>query len=382
MTAKPPRVFLVSGERSGDAHGAALARDLLDLVPGMEIRGLGGPLMAATTDGGVRDWVEEAGVLGLVEVLKKYGWFAARMEETVADINRWQPDAVVFIDYPGFNLRLANRLQPLRPRVKLVYYISPQVWAWNRGRIPRMAALLDRMLCIFPFEKEMYEQSGLPTEFIGHPLVDELAPVLAEPVERDPGLAGWFPGSRRREIDQHFPVMLGAIGKLAESRPHLRHMASAASERMAEPMGAMLEAAGLAEKVELVTGNSRHWMRRCGIGAVASGTATLEAAFLGLPYCLVYKVARSTYLVGRLLVRVPHLGIANILAGKEIVPEFIQDDLTPDALAAWVSDRLAHPGQSTGQQAELATVVASLGGPGAHHRAAEAVAAEIGFSRP
>jgi lipid-A-disaccharide synthase len=378
MTAKPPRVFLVSGERSGDAHGAALARDLLELLPGLEIRGLGGPLLAAATNGGVDDWVEEAGVLGLVEVLKKYGWFARRMEETVAEINRWQPDAVVFIDYPGFNLRLANRLQPLRPRIKLVYYISPQVWAWNRGRIPRMAALLDRMLCIFPFEKEMYEQSGLPTEFIGHPLVDELAPELAKPVERDPGLAGWFPGSRRREIDQHFPVMLGAIGKLAQSHPHLRHMASAASDRMAEPMRAMLESAGLADKVDLVTGNSRHWMRRCGIGAVASGTATLEAAFMGLPYCLVYKVARSTYLVGRMLVRVPYLGIANILAGKCIVPEFIQDDLTPEALAAWVGDRLAHPEEITRQQEELAAVVASLGGPGAHHRAARAVAEAIG----
>ena len=378
MTAKPPRVFLVSGERSGDAHGAALARDLLGLIPGLEIRGLGGPLMSAATAGGVDDWVEEAGVLGLVEVLRKYGWFARRMEETVTDINRWQPDAVVFLDYPGFNLRLANRLQPLRPRVKLVYYISPQVWAWNRGRIPRMAALLDRMLCIFPFEKDLYEQSGLPTEFIGHPLVDELAAELAEPVARDPGLAGWFPGSRRREIDQHFPVMLGAIGKLTESHPHLRHMASAASEKMSEPMRSMIEAAGLTGKIDLVTGNSRHWMRRCGIGAVASGTATLEAAFLGLPYCLVYKVARSTYLLGRMLVRVPFLGIANLLAGRCIVPEFIQDDLTPDALAGWMSDRLTNPEVNQHQQVELATVVASLGGPGAHLRAARAVAGEIG----
>lgn len=377
MTAKPPRVFLVSGERSGDAHGAALARDLLALVPGLEIRGLGGPLMAAATDGGVDDWVEEAGVLGLVEVLKKYPWFAARMEAAVADINRWQPNAVVFIDYPGFNLRLAARLQPLRPRVKLVYYISPQVWAWNRGRIPRMAALLDRMLCIFPFEKELYEQSGLPTEFIGHPLVDELAPALADPVDRDPGLAGWFPGSRRREIDAHFPVMLGAIGQLTESHPDLRHMASAASPRMAEPMQKMIEAAGLTEKIELVTGHSRHWMRRCGIGAVASGTATLEAAFLGLPYCLVYKVARPTYLLGRLLVRVPYLGIANLLAGQTIVPEFIQDDLTPRALSQWMSDRLAHPDQNARQQSELSSVVAGLGGPGAHERAARAVTEEI-----
>ncbi len=373
MSPPSQRVFIVAGERSGDAHGASLIRDLRGLSPAMEIRGLGGPLMAAASDGGTIDWVEEAGVLGLVEVLKKYGWFAGKMEETVESINRWQPSAVVFIDYPGFNLRLANRLQPLRPRIKLLYYISPQVWAWNRGRIPRMAALLDRMLCIFPFEKDLYEQSGLPTEFIGHPLVDELAPVLSEPVPRESQLIGLFPGSRQREIDQHFPVMIEAARSLDGGHPGLRFMASAASERVAGPMREMLVAAGMETRIDLVVGNSRDWMRRCAVGAVASGTATLEAAFMGLPYCLVYKVARPTYLLGRLLVRVPWLGIVNILAGKQIVPEFVQDDLRADKLADWMAGRIAHPEESLRQQDELAKVVSGLGGTGAHHRAAESV---------
>lgn len=373
MPAPPQRVFLVAGERSGDAHGATLARDLRAAAPGIEIRGLGGPLMSQATGGTTTDWVEEAGVLGLWEVLKKYPWFHRKMEETVAAIARWQPQIVVFIDYPGFNLRLANRLQPMRPRTRLLYYISPQVWAWNRARIPRMAEALDRMLCIFPFEKSLYEESGLATDFIGHPLVDELAPELAHPVAREADLIGWFPGSRRREIDQHFPVMLAAARAMLDSNPGLRFMASAASDKVAVPMRAMIDAAGLANWITLEIGNSRLWMQRCTLGAVASGTATLEAAFLGMPYCLVYKVAAPTYWLGRMLVRVPFLGIVNILADKEIVPEFVQDDLQPGPLAEWMTARFLAPAARAGQQAELARVVASLGGEGAHQCAARAV---------
>ena len=377
MPAMPQRVFIIAGERSGDAHGATLARDLRAAAPAIEIRGLGGPLLRDATAGGTIDWVEEAGVLGVWEVLKKYPWFHRKMEETVAEIARWQPQVVVFIDYPGFNLRLAHRLQPMRPRTRLLYYISPQVWAWNRGRIPHMAEALDRMLCIFPFEKSLYEHSGLATDFIGHPLVDELAADLATPVARETNLLGWFPGSRRREIDQHFPVMLDAARLMLDSHPTLRFMASAASDKVAGPMRAMLDTAGLTDKISLEVGNSRLWMRRCTLGAVASGTATLEAAFLGLPYCLVYKVAAPTYWLGRLLVRVPFLGIVNILADKEIVPEFVQDALQPHALANWLTARLADPAARTTQQAELATVVASLGGTGAHQRAASAVLAML-----
>ena len=372
--AEPQRVFIVAGERSGDAHGATLARDLLKLCPDVEVRGLGGPLMARESGGGIEDWVEEAGVLGVWEVLKKYGWFRRKMEETVTAVARWRPHLVVFIDYPGFNLRLAARLQPMRPATRLLYYISPQVWAWNRGRIPRMAEMLDRMLCIFPFEKELYEESGLATEFVGHPLVDELAPLLARPVAREENLAGLFPGSRMREIEQHFPVMLEAARMTAGRLPGTRFVASAASERVALPMREMVENAGLHELVAVEVGTSREWMRRCTAGAVASGTATLEAACLGLPYCLVYKVAWPTYVLGRLLVRVPFLGIVNILAGKEVVPEFLQDELRAESLAGWFTGMLGDQTARARQQSVLLDVAEMLGGPGAHERAARAVA--------
>lgn len=373
MSRDRARLYVVAGERSGDAHGAAVLGDLLGRLPDAEVRGLGGAEMHGVSPG-VADWVEEAGVLGLWEVLKNYGWFRARMEETVALLREWCPHAVLFIDYPGFNLRLARRLQVLRPGTRLVYYVSPQVWAWNRGRIPRMAALLDRMLCIFPFEKALYEASGLATDFVGHPLVDALATRLKDPPPRERDLVGWFPGSRSREIEKHLPVMLEAAALLG---PGFRHVVSAASARVGEAVRAVVGEARLAAPVEVVEGHSRDLMQRCAVGAVASGTATLEAALLGLPHCLVYKVAWPTYWAGRALVRVPHLGMANLLAGRELAPEFLQGDLRPERLASWMKGMLHEPGRRDAMAGDLAAVRAKLGDPGGHARAAEAVAEEL-----
>ena len=374
---KGARVFLVAGERSGDTHGAALIRDLSRMVEGVSFRGLGGPEMAAAPGSEVEDWVEEAGVLGLWEVLKKYGWFRRRMAETVAIVREWRPDVVVLIDYPGFNLRLARRLQSLRPATRVVQYISPQVWAWNRRRIPEMARLLDRMLCIFPFEKELYESSGLATDFVGHPLGDALAEFVGGgALAREEGLTGLFPGSRMREIEKHLDDMLAAVALAKDGEPDGRWMVSAASEKLAGPVRERVAAAGLKGVVAVEVGRSREWMARCGRGMVASGTATLEAAMLGMPHCLVYRVARPTYWLGRMLVRVPHLGIANILAGREVVPEFIQDKLTPEALADWL--RTMRDGEAReAQRAALDQAVAGLRQPGAHRRVAQAVAEVI-----
>ena len=377
MAPRPTRVFLVAGERSGDAHGASLMRDLAELRPGIELRGLGGPLMKEQS-AGVADWVEEAGVLGLWEVLKKYGWFRQRLEETVSAVEEWKPDAVILIDYPGFNLRLAERLQSLRPATRLLYYISPQVWAWNRRRIPRMGRMLDRMLCIFPFEKDLYESSGLAAEFVGHPFVEELAPRRAHPPPREDDLVGWFPGSRLREIQKHFPVMVEATALLRRVSPDLRFLASAASPQVAGPIHRMIEEAGLENVVRVETGNSRDWMQRCGLGAVASGTATLEAAFLGLPYALVYSVAWPTYAAGRLLIRVPHLGIVNLLAGRQVVPEFLQDDLEPGRLARWVHGLAHDPARRQAMQAEMESTIGRLGQAGGRQRVARAVCEALG----
>lgn len=363
-------LFLIAGEVSGDTHGAALMRALPDRA---RLAGLGGPRMAAEADG-IENWLEEAAVLGLWEVLKKYGYFKAKMEATVARILESRPDGVVLIDYPGFNLRLAKRLRRAGFAGKLIYYISPQVWAWKKGRIRTMAALLDRMICIFPFEKPLYEHSGLTTVFAGHPLVDSLARARIPGVERDPDLVALLPGSREREVEALFPAMAEAAVQLRAARPALRFAASAVNERLAARMRSIADGARLhPASLRIGVGDVHEVMQRAAAGVVASGTATLEAAYFGLPYCLVYRVAWLTYVVGRLVVEVDHLGIVNVIAGREVVKELLQGDATPEGIAAELGRLLDDPAAREALRVEMAAVVATLGEGGAHARAAGAV---------
>ncbi len=202
------RLYVVAGELSGDAHGAGLLRALKTMVPAVEIHGAGGPAMAAVAGPGLRDWVEDAAVMGVWEVLKRYGWFKQRFAEMLDEVRVFRPDVLVLIDYPGFNLRFAEAVRRESPETRLVYYVSPQVWAWHRGRIPKMARLLDEMLCLFPFEQPIFEEAGLKTTFVGHPLVDELEENKLMDSQRELSLVGLFPGSREREIARLFPMMI------------------------------------------------------------------------------------------------------------------------------------------------------------------------------
>jgi lipid-A-disaccharide synthase len=274
----------------------------------------------------------------------------------------------------GFNLRLAKAIRKRRIPTKVIYYISPQVWAWNRRRIPEMARALDLMICIFPFEQKIYESSGLATIFAGHPMAGELQPVSI--AERDSLLLGLFPGSREREVRKIFPVLVGAARLVSRSRPEIRCAAAAATPAHAELMRRMAMDAGV--EMEISTGASRDLMRRAGAGIVCSGTATLEAACLGLPYALIYKVATLTYEVGIRVIRVPYLGIANILAGRLVVREFIQHDATPGAIADEALRLLNSIEAREKLSLELSAVVSTLGGRGEYSSSQRAACAVIG----
>ena len=351
-------LFVVAGETSGDAHAAALLSELQTLRPDLRLSGLGGPRLHAM-DAKVEDWTHEAAVVGLWDVLRRYGWFRAKFRAARECIERTKPDAVLFVDYPGFNLRLARALQPERPRLKLLYYISPQVWAWNRSRLPRMARWLDRMFCIFPFEKELYEKSGLRTEFVGHPMVGRLA--FRGDETRRSDLLALLPGSREREVRKIFPAMLAAAGLILARRPQTVFAASAPTGKLRALMREMAARSGTGCEVGLR--DARELMQTAAAGLVASGTATLEATLCGLPYALVYKVAPLTYLAGRAVIKVPHLGMANLLAGKEIVGEFIQQDATPAALASAALSLLDDPARRASMRADFAAVRAKLLAP-------------------
>ncbi len=366
-------LYLVAGEVSGDTHGAALLKVLRDRRPGLVFHGRGGPRMRAVAGDGVEDWTEEAAVVGLWEVLKKYGYFRAQFARVLAEIERLAPAAVVLIDYPGFNLRLAAELRRRRLPLKIIYYISPQVWAWNRGRIPKMARLLDLMICIFPFEPALYEPAGLRSVFAGHPLVDALA---AEPPQtRESDLVGLFPGSRMREVRKIFPVMLAAARRMRATRPDLRFATAAPSERIAGELATLRAEAGWsAAELPIGVRDSRQLMARSAAGMVASGTATVEAASLGMPLVIVYKVAALTYWVGRAVVRVPFLGMINLLAGREIAREFLQGAAQPAAIADETLRLLDPDGDARKRQlADLQEVVQCLGGGGAAEKTADAV---------
>lgn len=371
-------LFLIAGEISGDTHGAALMRSLRDTGE-WTFSGLGGPEMHALAPD-LDSWLDEAAVLGLWEVLKKYGYFRRKMEETVARIHASKPDGIVLIDYPGFNLRLAKRLRAEGYRGKLIYYISPQVWAWKKGRIRTMAELLDLMICIFPFEKELYESSGLKTVFAGHPLVDSLAPLKERQIPREAQLVALLPGSREREIAALYPAMLEAAVILTKHHPGLRFATSGATARLTKRLREMTREAGLEQVIEVGEGTSRELMCRATAGVVASGTATLEAACLGLPYSLVYKVAWLTAFVARRVISVKYLGIVNVIAGREVVKELLQERVSGPAIAAGLERLLSDSGARERLQSDLAAVVATLGEGGSHRRAAEAVAAAWGGS--
>ena len=397
-------IYFVAGEVSADNHGAALMHSLRELDRELQFVGRGGPQMKEVAGesaigrirggGQFKNWISEAAVLGLWEVLRKYGYFQEQFHETLQEIRESKPDAVVLIDYPGFNLRLARALRRQARQQKVIYYISPQVWAWNRGRIKRMAHFIDLVLCIFPFEVDLYNQAGLRALFVGHPMIERLRARKID-TERDPNLIGLFPGSRSREVRKIFPVMLETARELRKHNSNLRFEIAAASEQLAQEISKLLAAGsplpssrgegrvrgspGSTERpsIEIKLGETAAIMQHAWAGIVASGSATLEAAYFRLPFVLIYKVAWPTYLAARLVVNVKYLGMPNLLADKEVVPEFIQHRAKPNAVVKAVQPLIEDANARERMISEFDAIVPKLGGSGASQGAARAIIEEI-----
>jgi lipid-A-disaccharide synthase len=367
----------------------------------MQFLGRGGPQMRAIAGGKLRDWIDDTAVVGLWEVIRRYPFFRKQFQATISEIGAARPSAVVLIDYPGFNLRLARALRAKLPKLKIIYYISPQVWAWNRRRVSQMARSIDLMLCIFPFEPELYKKSGLRAIFVGHPMTSVIPSENATPAQNEgPGdetfeqtsrdrstpntfgtgdgnLIGLFPGSREREVKQIFPVMREAAVELDHKNPDLRFAVSAASEPLAELIRANLNGEHVTGKFFIVKGEARQLMARVNVGMVASGTATLEAVLSRLPFVLIYRVAWLTYLAARLVVKIKYLGMPNVLAGREIVPEFIQHKAQPRAIAVAVARLLTDKSERARMLSDFAGVAQKLGRGEAGENAADAIITEL-----
>ncbi len=340
--------------------------------PQIEFVGRGGPRMKAIAGGNFLDWSEQSAVLGLWEVLKHYGYFRAQFRTALQEVRREKPDAVVLIDYPGFNLRLARALCQHSLGGKIIYYISPQVWAWNRRRIPQMAKWLDLMLCIFPFEAELYNKSGLRTVFVGHPMMESLQARRIS-AAREPNLIGLFPGSRLREVRKILPIMLETATLILEKQPEARFEIAAANSKLAAEIQHFLPN----ECFCLTSGEASSLMQRAQVGIVASGTATLEAASFRMPFVLVYRVALLTYLAARLVVKVKHLGMPNVLANREIVPEFIQGKAKADAICEAVRQLMNDNVRREQMVADFDLVIGKLGCGKASETAAQMILDEL-----
>jgi len=366
-------IYFVAGEVSADNHGAALMRSLRVLDPELKFIGRGGPQMQRVAGAQFKNWIGDAAVLGLWEVLRKYGYFREQFRQALNEIRESKPDAVVLIDYPGFNLRLARALRKQSHSRKTIYYISPQVWAWNRGRIKKMARFIDLVLCIFPFETDLYAASGLRAVFVGHPMIERLETQKIA-THRDQNLIGLFPGSRSREVRKIFPVMIQAARRLLQLNPTLRFQVAAVSEELAREMSEQLADR---QSIEITVGQTATIMQRAFVGIVASGSATLEAAYFGMPFVLIYKVAWPTYVAARLVVNVDFLGMPNLLAGKEVVPEFIQHEAKPDAIVKAVRLLMEDSPARDRMILDFDATTSKLGGTGASERAAQAILEDL-----
>ena len=372
-------VLIIAGEISGDMHGANLVAELRRQDPDVECYGIGGEHMRAAGVDTLYD-VRDMAVMGFVEVVRHYGFFKRVFQEMTDLVRMRKPDLVVLIDYPGFNLRFAKVVRQLKVRV--VYYICPQVWAWHRSRIGLMAQLVKRLIVIFPFEKDVFAETSLKVDFVGHPLVDEIWKELAAPEPalpwKGPSRVALLPGSRRQEVERILPTMMSAAALLEKRKPGTSFILAAPSEEIADLIRRMLD--GLTVKpwvCEIVVGQTRQVLRQARAAIVASGTATVETALLGCPMIVVYKAAALTYFFGRLLVKIPHIGMVNVVARRLVCPEFIQGNATPSALAAALEPLLDDTPERKEMLEGLREVSALLGEGGASARAAALVLQEL-----
>lgn len=373
------RIMIIAGEVSGDMHAANLVRALRRCDPNLQFFGIGGDRMR---DEGVDLFQHERhmSVMGLSEVLRRFSFFRRVFAETVAILRNQKPDALILVDYPGFNLRLAARAHALG--IKVIYYICPQVWAWNRARIPRMARMIDRLLTIFPFEPDVFAGTGLRVDFVGHPLVDEARAARTEPGIDLPWAGSprvaLLPGSRAHEIRRILPVMRAAAEVVASRCPSASFLVASPSAAIAEIVRTTLaDAGGQPARWSVVTGCTRQVLRQADAAFVASGTATIEASLMECPMAVVYRVGALTWLIGRLLVRLDHIGMVNIVAGRRLCPEFIQSAATPQAMADALMPLLSDTPARQEMQAGLRRVNELMGEGGAAERAAACVMQEL-----
>lgn len=372
--------MISAGEASGDRLGAGLAAALRQRDPAIELIGMGGPQMR---DAGVRLVQDsaEVSVVGIWEVLSRLPQIRRAMHRLERVLEDERPDLLVPIDFPDFNLRLAARAG--RSNIGVVYFVSPQVWAWRPRRVHQIRRLVREMLVLFDFEREFYRDADVPVTWVGHPLA-EAPPETSDRadlrrrigLQPDSTAIALLPGSRAGEIKRHMPVLLGAAALLRRERPALEFLVPLAPSAPGCVVRDTIRDSGL-ERIHVHAGDFPGVLRVCTAGAVASGTASLDAAMVGLPMVVIYRMSPITYWIGKRLIQVDHIAMPNLIAGRGIVPELLQDECNAARIAAELDRYLGDPSHAESVRNALQAVSRKLGDPGVYARAAERVLAHL-----
>lgn len=365
------KLMIIAGEISGDLHGASLVEELVKIDPSISISGIGGDKMQLAGMN-LLYHIKDMAFLGFVEVIKHLPFIKKVQKGLIEFIKRNNIKNVVLIDYPGFNLNIAKKLRSLN--VKIIYYISPQIWAWGEGRIKKIKKLVDKMFVVFPFEEDMYRREGIDVEFVGHPLIERINSYkfltkdeLFEKLHLEPGkdILLLLPGSRNNEVEQIFSQSINAAIRIAEK--YAMQIVVACSDNISEEL---LE--GLTDKrsFKIAKGFTYDLMKHAKFGIIKSGTSTLEAGILSLPMIIVYKTSLITYLIGKSLVKLDNIGMANILLEESAVPELIQHKVNEQDIYRTASSILSDDERYHGIENKLGLIKEKLGAEGASKKAA------------
>ncbi|RJS15272.1 lipid-A-disaccharide synthase [Corallococcus sp. H22C18031201] len=375
MTSSAPRILVVAGEASGDAHASELVAALQALRPDLTFFGMGGTRLAARGVELLFD-AREVSVMGITEVLPRIPRILRVLHGLAAAAAERRPVCAILVDIPDFNLRLAKKLKAMG--IPVAYYVSPMIWAWRRGRVRTIKRLVDRMLCILPFEEAFYRDAGVDARYVGSPVVEQVpAPQSAAAFRAQLGLKpdaptlALLPGSRMSEIRRILPTLVGAARQLQAERPGLQVVVPVAPTIAREEVVSRFDGSGVTPI--LVDGHAPEVVGASDAAVVASGTAVLEAGLMQRPLVVVYRVSRITYWVGRLLLQVAFVSLVNLLAGRRVVPELLQGEMTPERIAEEVRQVWLPGAPREAMIQGLAEVRERLGEVGAAQRAAEAV---------
>ncbi|MBI4395182.1 MAG: lipid-A-disaccharide synthase [Candidatus Omnitrophica bacterium] len=374
----PKKLFFIAGEASGDFQGAHLVRELKKLNPDLLCRGLGGSEMAKEGVELLCDLTKEA-ALGLGDVLRKYFLFRSIFKKALSEVQIFRPDAIILIDYPGFNLRFAKKINK---RFPIIYYISPQIWAWGKRRIHTIRRTVDHMIVFFNFEAELYQKEGVSVSWVGHPLIDlkqpsktraELRAEWVPKISDKTKIVGLFPGSRQTEVKRILPEMLQVAKRIYSRTPNVQFLLSQSNTLSSSLYEKILSREQPSYPIQSIRNRSFDLLYASDFALVSSGTSTLEAALASTPFVILYKTAWSTFFLGRRLIRIPYIGLVNVVAGRKIVPEFIQHEIKPETIAQEAHFLLEHQDLREKMILDLKAIQVKLGDSGAAERAAKVV---------